>query len=300
MGTHTPGVAQAVPNSSGDAPPKTLAPSGASDCHIHIYDPRFPANVEKIRAATVSDYRLLQQRIGLERTVIVQPRNYGVDNSVTVDAIGQLGIDRARGIAVLRPEVTDAQLDRLDAGGIRGIRFTLADPATAVVSVDMIEPLARRIARLGWHVQLNMPVEDIVRNAAMLARLPTRIVFDHMGKVPHTAHPAWPIVLGLVEKGQAWVKISGAYINTEIGPPDYPDATRVAQAYVQAIPERLVWGSDGPHPGPKVKPDDAHLFDLLALWAPDESTRHRILVTNPQALYGFAPTVPSSPLEARA
>lgn len=281
---------QAVPNSSGTEPPRLKAPANAADCHIHIYDPRFHPPVAKPSNSTVQDYRLLQKRIGVTRVVIVQPRNYATDNSVTLDAIRQLGVGNARGVAVVRPTVTDAELKTLDEGGIRGIRFTVANPATAVVSIDMIEPLAKRIAALGWHVQLNMPADKIVENADMLRRLPTAVVFDHMGQLSLPAgleHPAYAVIRSLVDKGRAWVKISGAYLNTRIGPPTYADATAIAQAYVKAASERLVWGSDWPHPSPPVKPDDAVLFDLLAAWAPDEATRNRILVANPEALYGF-------------
>lgn len=283
-------VAQVVPNSGGSAPPLTPAPVHATDCHIHIYDPRFAPVVTRVTNATVADYRLLQKRLGLSRVVVVQPRNYGVDNTPTLDAIAQLGVDNARGVGVLRPDVADAELDRLHQGGIRGLRFTVGDPATAVVSVDMIEPIARRIARLDWHIQLNMPRDVIVANAALLGRLPVQVVFDHLGHVPSTEDPSWRIVMDLVQAGRAWVKLSGAYMNSESGPPAYPEATRIAQAYVAAAPERLVWGSDWPHPGPKVKPDDAGLFDLLAVWAPAATVRHRILVRNPERLYGFPTT----------
>jgi predicted TIM-barrel fold metal-dependent hydrolase len=111
----------------------------------------------------VQDYRLLQKRIGLSRVVIVTPRNYVTDNSVTLDAIQQLGVDSARGVAVIRPDVTDAQLKKLHEGGIRGIRFTVGSPVNVVVTVDMIEPLAARIAEYGWHVQLNMETQQIIR-----------------------------------------------------------------------------------------------------------------------------------------
>ncbi len=281
---------QAMPASSGAAPPRLKAPAHAADCHIHIYDARFQSSDPAFPNATVQDYRRVQNRVGVTRVVIVTPRNYGTDNSVTLDAIKQLGIANARGVAVIRPTVADAELTQLNDGGIRGIRFTVANPKTAVVSIDMIEPLAQRIAALGWHVQLNMPAEKIVEHADMLRRLPTQIVFDHMGQLPlpaGLAHPAYGVIRSLVDKGRAWVKISGAYLNTRIGPPGYADATVIAQAYVKAAPERLVWGSDWPHPSPPVKPDDAVLFDLLAAWAPEEATRNRILVDNPQWLYGF-------------
>ena len=287
---HMNSIRHAVPNSSGREAPALKAPANAADCHIHIYDPRFAPPVAKPQNATVADYRLLQQRIGVSRVVIVSPRNYATDNSVTLDAIAQLGIANARGVAVIRPQVTDAELKILHDGGIRGIRFTTGNPATAVVSVDMIEPLAKRIAAFGWHVQLNMEPGQIVDNADMLRRLPTNIVFDHMGKPPlpaGVAHPSHKIIRALLDAARAWVKISCAYSVSRIGPPTYADATPIAQAFVKAAPERLVWGSDWPHPGPKDHPNDAALFDLLTEWAPDAATRNRILVANPEALYGF-------------
>ena len=281
---------QAVPNSSGTAPPALKAPANAADCHIHIYDPRFQPLVAKPLNGAVQDYRLLQKRIGVSRVVIVQPRNYVTDNGVTLDAIRQFGIANARGVAVIRPTVTDAELRMLHDGGVRGIRFTVGNPETAAVSIDMIEPLAKRIAEFGWHVQLNMDAAQIVDNADLLRRLPTQIVFDHMGKPPlpaGTAHPSHAVIRSLLDQRRAWVKISGAYMNTQVGPPGYADAAPIAQAFVKAAPERCVWGSDWPHPGPKVHPDDAALFDLLGTWAPDDATRNRILVANPETLYGF-------------
>ena len=285
-----------VPNSSGTESPKLKAPANATDCHMHIYDPaRFPMPPSQRVAPThaaVPEYRLLQRRIGTTRVVIVQPRNYATDNRVTVDAIARLG-PNARGVAVLHPTVSDAELKRLQDAGIRGIRFSLGDPATAVVGPDMIEPLAKRIADLGWHVQFNVEGEQIVALADVLRRLPTPMVFDHL------AHPTLPagiehashaIVRGLIDRGRTWVKLSGAYSNSTIGSP-YPEATKIAQAFVRAAPERLVWGSDWPHPGVLTnKPNDALLFDLLMEWAPNVATRNRILVQNPETLYGFPRT----------
>jgi predicted TIM-barrel fold metal-dependent hydrolase len=259
---------------------------------MHMYDPRLPqlASRSPVASASVPEYRLLQKRIGTTRVVVVQPRNHATNNQVTLDAVAQLG-PNARGIAVLHPTVTDAELKKLDAGGIRGIRFSLGDPATAVVTLDMVEPLAKRVAAFGWHVQLHMPGDMIAANAALLRRLPPAIVIDHMGRLPPAvglAHPAYKVILGLIEKGRTWVKLAGAYFNSQMGPPTYADSAKIAQAFVNAAPERLVWGSDWPHPSEKEKPDDAVLFDLLAEWAMNEKTRNRILVANPEALYGFA------------
>ena len=280
-------MANSVPNTTGINPPKLKAPPGSTDCHIHIYDPRFQPAVKRPTNATVADYRLLQKRLGFSRVVIVQPRNYATDNGVTLDAIRQLGIANARGVGVIHPTVTDAELKRLNEGGIRGIRFTTGDAHTAVTTVDMIEPLAKRIAPFGWHVQLNMTVEQIVEQAAVLRRLPVQMVFDHMGKVLVIPHPAFDVIRGLVDQCKAWVKISGAYFNTRVGPPTYSDATTIAKAYLNSAPERMVWGTNWPHPWPKDPPDDAEVLDLLLTWAPDAATQKRVLVDNPAALYGF-------------
>jgi predicted TIM-barrel fold metal-dependent hydrolase len=292
--------AQQAPNSSGSEPAKLKAPPDACDCHMHIYDPRFPETNPRPglnpKNATVQDYRLLQKRTGTTRVVVVTPRNYATDNRVTVDALAQLGAD-ARGVAVLHPTVSDAELKSLGDAGIRGIRFSLGDPSTAVVTWDMVEPLAKRVADLGWHVQFNLDGDQIAEHADLLTRLPSQMVFDHMGHPTLPAgieHASFTIMRRLVDKGRTWIKLCGAYGNSKIGPPLYPEAAQIAQAFVKAAPERMVWGSDWPHPSEQAKsplPNDALLFDLLATWAPDEATRNRILVTNPEALYGFAKTI---------
>jgi D-galactarolactone isomerase len=278
--------AQQVPNSVGTEPPRLKAPANAADCHMHTYDPaRFamPPNPRPAPGnATVEDYRLFQQRIGTARVVIVQPRNYATDNRVTLYAVSQLG-PNARGVAVVTPAISDADLKAFHAGGIRGIRFSLADPGSRAVTPEMVEPLAKRVADLGWHVQLNVEGAMIDDMASLLRRLPTPMVFDHLGHPPVAAgvdHSSHKIVRELIDKGRAWVKLSGAYSNSKVGPPAYPEATKVAQAFVKAAPERLVWGSDWPHPG---LPND----NKPAEWAPDEATRTRILVQNPETLYGF-------------
>jgi len=285
--------AQQVPWSSGTAPAKTRAPPNATDCHHHIYSSRFrvdPNSTLRPGDASVADYRLLQKRIGTSRNVIVQPSTYGIYNDGLVEALGECG-PTARGVAVVNASVTDDELKRLDAARVRGVRFNLATPGGAT-TMDMLEPVAKRIAPMGWHVQFNMSADATVAARDVLNRLPCQIVFDHLAHMPQPAgagHPAFAVVVDLLQKGKAWVKLSGAYADTLVGPPTYADATAVAQAYVKAAPERLVWGSDWPHPSERTdKPDDALLFDLLAQWAPDEAVRNRILVDNPARLYGFS------------
>ncbi len=290
IGTRQARAQQAVPYSAGTEAPKLKAPAGATDCHMHIYDSRFPiAPTATLRPpdAHVDDYRLLQQRIGTERNVIVTPSTYGTDNRCTLDAMRAIG-SRARGVAVVDTSVSDAALKEMAAAGVRGIRFNLVQ--AGATTVEMIEPLSKRVNELGWHIQIHMLGDKIVEIAEVLQRLPSPIVFDHLGRIPQpqgTDHPAFRVVADLVEKGRAWVKLSGAYIDSKSGPPAYADTTKVAQAYAKLAPERLVWGSDWPHPTEKTKPDDAVLFDLLAEWVPSEAARVRILRDNPATLYDF-------------
>jgi predicted TIM-barrel fold metal-dependent hydrolase len=288
---------ETVPHSDGTARPATVAPPGACDAHMHVYDRRFPttgASAAMLDHATADDYRALQRRIGTRRTVVVQPRVHGTDNGVTLAAIATLGRAVTRGIAVLRPDVSDAELARLDAGGIRGIRFTLYTPTHAATGFDMVEPLAHRMHELGWHVQLHWNADQIVEHAALLRRLPGTVVFDHLARLPlsgEPTHPAFGVVRALLDDGRAWVKLSGAYLDSRLGAAGrYADTDAVAGGWARLAPERTVWGSDWPHPteGAHVKPDDAALFDLLARWVPDEAARRRVLVDNPTVLYGFS------------
>jgi predicted TIM-barrel fold metal-dependent hydrolase len=284
---------EAVPNSSGTERPKLKAPPQSCDCHQHIYDPaRFPPQQAGVEPnSTVPDYRLLQKRIGTTRNVITTPRPYLTDNRVTLDAVEEFG-KNARGIAVVNPSVTDEELKALDRGGIRGLRFSLSgNPATAAaVTVDMVEPLSKRVADLGWHVKISAAADIIVAHEDVWNRLPSRILFDHMGRIPPPAganHPAFKIIRGLIDKGRTWVLLSVGFDNSKEGASAYPYLVKVGQAYVQAAPERVVWGSNWPHPNETIKPDDAVLFDLLTQWAPQKGSRKRILVENPEELYGF-------------
>ncbi len=283
-----------VPNSAGTSRPRFKAPPDACDCHLHIYDPAFEMAWPSLRAVTdasTREYRLLQERLGTTRAVVVQPAAYGTDNRVTLDAVARLGAERARGVAVAHPSVSDAELETWHAGGIRGLRFTLHDPHTAITSTDMIEPLARRVQALGWHVQLHLRGEQIVAMADLVLGLPGTVVIDHMARLPQPAsthHAALAIVKRLLDGGRAWVKLSGPYLDSRTGSPRYADVKPVARALIEHAPERMVWGSDWPHPTESGgKPDDAVLLDLLQEWVDSEPARKRILVANPAELYGF-------------
>lgn len=278
-----------VPYSAGTERARTKAPAHAVDCHQHIYDPRFPLDLKAISLAgyaTVADYRLLQKRIGTSRNVIVTPSAYRTDNGCLLDALQQFGKNNAKGVAVVDTEVTEAELKRLDAAGVRGIRFFLAP--NGVTTVEMVRPLAKRIEPLGWHIQVNATPERVLASMPAWQDVPVPVVFDHMGHAPGVDSELFQEISKLLQADKAWVKVSGAYLDTKTGPPAYADTSAVAKAFIKEAPERMVWGSDWPHPSVKEKPDDAVLFDLLASWVPDERLRNRILVDNPARLYRFA------------
>ncbi len=203
------GAQTAVPNSSGTASPTLQAPPDTCDCHHHIYDAvRFPppagSSNPMVSQGRAEEYQLLKKRLRTTRSVIVTPAPYVTDNRVTLDAISRFG-GSARGVAVVRPEVTDAELQALDRGGIRGIRFSL-NPSAALLSpvttIDMVEPLSKRIASLGWHVQVNLTPDGIASAEALWNRLPTPIVFDHIAGIPGragTRHPAYAVVRRLTD-----------------------------------------------------------------------------------------------------
>ncbi|HXA97894.1 MAG TPA: amidohydrolase family protein [Candidatus Dormibacteraeota bacterium] len=286
-----PAAAQAVKWSGGAAAPNLKAPTNATDCHHHIYDAKYPVDPKATLRpddALVEDYRALQKRIGTTRNVIVQPSTYGIDNRCTLDALVAMG-PAARAVVVVNDAVSDAELKRMHALGARGIRFNLAQ--AGATTPEMMEPLSKRVDALGWHIQINAPPGKIMEIMPILDRVASPIVFDHLAHIPEpdgVNHPLYAKVRALMDKGRTWVKLSGAYADTKVGPPTYADSSAVARAYAKAAPERCVWGSDWPHPTEKDKPDDAVLFDLLADWVPDERARHRVLVENPAVLYGFA------------
>ena len=289
------GVEQTVPFSSGTAPPRSEVPAQACDSHIHIFSTRFPASPhwkgEAVSDSDVPAYRLFQKRIGTSRAVVVTPSTYGVDNRATLDGVAQLG-GSARAVVVVDAEIADAELKRMADEGAVGIRVNFVTPQSwGATTAERLQTMAKKIAPLGWHVQVYMTADQIVEHETVLSGLPTTLVIDHLGRLPPatgTDHRADAVIRRLLDGGRTWMKLSGAYLNTAVGPPDYPDASRVARAFAAAAPERMVWGSDWPHRGEKHMPDDAALFDLLARWAPDEATRRRILVDNPATLYGFS------------
>jgi D-galactarolactone isomerase len=273
------------------ARPRLKAPPGTCDTHMHIYDRRYPkAPTARIDApdAPVSDYLKVRERLGIERTVVVQPSTYGTDNRCTTEAMKTLGAG-TRGVAVVDQTVTDAELDRLTGLGIRGIRFFML-PGGAL-PWDILETMAARVAPFGWHVQLQLDGRQLPDYEAVLARLPCDLVIDHVGKflepVP-VEHPSFRALERLVGRG-AWVKLSAPYEVSKVGAPNYDDVGTLAKALVKIAPDRMLWATNWPHPTPGVpKPDDAWMLDMLLDWVPEEAARRKVLVDNPAHLYGFS------------
>ncbi|MFD2753871.1 amidohydrolase family protein [Comamonas terrae] len=284
----------AVPHSTGLNRPVQMPPPLACDSHMHIFDPRFAPSPHWTRQppdAPVAAYRLLQQRLGTQRAVVVTPSTYGTDNACTLDALAQLG-DSARGVAVVAHDVGDAELDLLAARGVCGLRVNFVTPQSwGKTTQQMLTTLAGKVQRLGWHIQVFVHPEQLVQLASVLAALPVPLVVDHLGRIDPaegTRGLAYDALRRLLDGGNTWVKLSGAYMRSTVHGPSYADTLPLGRALVRAAPERLVWGSDWPHttevPG---SVNDADLVDLLAAWAVTPATLERILVDNPAHLYGF-------------
>jgi D-galactarolactone isomerase len=273
--------------------PRLKAPPGTTDTHMHIYAPpgAYPiaaAAVGPKPEGDVDAYAEIQARLGLARTVVVQPTHYGADNRCTLDAIARL--PDARGVAVVTPDIDDGEFERLGEGGIRGVRFQMVPGGmTAWAETDR---LAARAHEFGWHAQLQLDGRELPDRLAQIRGWPGDLVIDHVGRffepVP-VDDPAFRVLLDLVAGGRCWVKLSAPYIHSRAGPPYFDDVGVLAKALLAAAPERMLWASNWPHPSHvDDPPDDGMLLDVLLDWAPDETQRRMILVDNPAALYGFA------------
>lgn len=289
-------VTAAIPEVDGPVPtprkPSLRLPSGAVDCHAHVFGPydRFPLTLPRSYSppeASLDQYEALLATMGFDRGVLVQPSVHGTDNRSMVDALRRAP-DRLRGVAVVDPAVGDAELDDLHAAGVRGVRVNVL--FAGGTDLAQTEKLAARIAPRGWHVQLLVDLGTMPDFASRFGDFPCPVVVDHMGHVgPSRAagSPGFQGLLDLLRKGTAWVKLSGAYRVTETGPP-FADVAPVARDLIAANPAQCVFATDWPHPALKwPMPDDGDLVDLFAAWEPDEARRRAIFVDNPERLYGF-------------
>jgi predicted TIM-barrel fold metal-dependent hydrolase len=276
-----------IPFTAGTAPPRIPVPRGAVDCHHHVYDGAAPVvpGGRPHADATLADHARVLARLGVDRHVLVQPSTYGLDNALHLAALRQAGLARARMVAVVAPDAPRAELRAMGEAGVVGARANLVQGIP--LSAGDVAPLGRTMAEMGWHLQLYATPPIIAGLAPVLRALPSPVVFDHFAQLPlrdWDASPAWGVVMDLMQAGRAWMKLSSPYALDQARPEAVGD---LARALVKAVPERLVWGTNWPHPNATTIPDDAALLDRLAEWAPEEGVRHRILVENPARLYGF-------------
>jgi predicted TIM-barrel fold metal-dependent hydrolase len=281
-------------------------PPNACDCHTHIHgDPaRFPyfsGRVYTPEMALPEEMAMLHKALHMQRVVIVTPSVYGTDNSATLYGMKARG-PNARGVAVIDEKTPESDLDAMGKAGIRGIRLNLAtsgqnDPSAGR---QRFQAAADRVKGRKWHVQMytNLAVISSIKDLVLASPVP--VVFDHFGGAQGALGPMQPgfdDLLALVRSGKAYVKISGAYRASKQAP-DYPDAAPLAQMLIAANPDRIVWGTDWPHPNsasgrpaqavtPLFQIDDGRLLNQLPVWAPDAAVRRKILVDNPARLYGF-------------
>jgi predicted TIM-barrel fold metal-dependent hydrolase len=284
--------------------PSFAVPKGACDCHVHIFGPdeAFPLSPKRLYTpgpASIDDLRALHRALHIDRVVVVHPSPYGADNTCTVDAVRKLGA-RARGVAVIDDATTDAMLDDMHDAGIRGVRVNLesygeSDPA---IAGRHLQHAAERVARLGWHVQTYTNLAILATLHDTILKLPTPLVVDHFGRPKAslgTAQPGFAEILALLRSGKVYVKISAPYRISH--QPHYTDAAPIARAMIAANPDRVVWGTDWPHPGaaernpaviePFRPEDDGHALNRLAGWTQSAAELKKILVDNPARLYQF-------------
>ncbi|GHE21495.1 amidohydrolase family protein [Halomonas urumqiensis] len=271
--------------------PHLEAPAGATDCHIHLYLPGHAAQAGGppiAELATCEHYRRVQRRLGLERVVVTQSNAYQRDNGALLEALDQLGTRIARGVAAVGPDVTDACLDDWHARGVRGARI-MNLPCGAYTHRDMAA-IERRIRPYGWHLMVQFNGVHLDDYLDGLLQLEGDYIIDHIGKfMPPVAADDRRVdeILRLLDRGNAWFKICGAYEASEAGAP-WDDVGAIARRVIRHAPERILWGSNWPHVGVTrdAYPDDAAQLDVLLEWASPEA-RKKILVDNPAALYGF-------------
>lgn len=277
-------------------PPRAFTPPpGATDAHCHIFGPahRFPFAENRTYTPPDSgfdEFRELQKTLGLSRAVFVQASCHGTDNRAMLDAMAR-GEGSYAGVAMIDDSHSDAELDGMHEAGVRGIRFNFVKHLGGAPDLNVFWRRVGRIESRGWHVELHFDAKDLPEHTELLARMPVPYIIDHMARVDAAAGVDQPSFQSLLEllagDDRAWVKISGAERLTAGGAPPYSDVVPFASALVAAAPDRLLWGTDWPHPNVREMPDDGDLVDFLGEMVPDERTRNRILVDNPETLYDF-------------
>ena len=271
--------------------PKYTPPPRACDGHCHIFGPasRFPYAPD--RRYTPQDtgretLAALHRHLGLERAILVQASCHGTDNNAMLDAL-EWSKGRWRGVAMVKKDVTDLELTTLHEAGVRGVRFNFVAHLGGAPDLKNVQAVIARVTPLGWHIQLHLDAEDIETYRDFLKSLRVPFIIDHMGRV-EAKHgldqKPFRHLLELMKNELAWIKVSGPERVSSAGKP-FHDAMPFARALIAAAPDRVLWGTDFPHPNVKWMPNDGELVDLFAATVQDDATRKKILVDNPARLY---------------
>jgi 2-pyrone-4,6-dicarboxylate lactonase len=274
--------------------PKYRPPPGACDAHCHIFGPGdvYPYAPDRSYTppdAPLSRFKALQKTLGLSRAVLVNASCHGSDNTVIVDAIAQSG-GAYRGVANSDDSFTEKDFEKLHLAGFRGVRFNFVKHLGGMPDMGEFQRTLERIRPFGWHIDLHFDAGDLIEHDALLKSLPVPFIIDHMGRVPTKnglGQEPFKLLLNLARNNEkCWIKISGSE-RISSGPP-FTDAVPFAQALIEAAPDRILWGTDWPHPNiAKHMPNDGDLVDLIPLMMPDAALQEHILVDNPHRLYEF-------------
>ena len=285
---------QYLPFDPNPRPPKSPPPPKSCDSQFHVFGSREkypvrPGTVYEAQEATFAKAQKMHRILGLQRGVIVQSTAYGVDHRAVLDALAEGG-NSFRGVAVVNDTVSDAELKKLHDAGVRGARFNFYKAVNFAPSVESFSHSVGRIQEIGWFAKLHLGAGDLNEYDSLFRKLKLNVVIDHMGR-PDMAlglkDPNVSKVVELLKTGNWWVMLSNGHKQSKTGYP-WSDAIPIARAYIEAAPDRVIWGSDWPHPLSTEKvPNDADLLELLYRYAPDERERRKILVDNPTALFGF-------------
>ena len=271
--------------------PRFKQPPGATDAHCHVFGPAAKFPYAPNRRYTPEDapkemLRALHDHLRISRAVIVQASCHGIDNAAMLDCIAS-DPKRYRGVAIVNDGFTDKDFDTLHAGGVRGVRFNFVKHLGGAPDMAVFNRVMDRIKGRGWHVVLHLDAPDIIPLSDVMRKLPLPFVIDHMGRVPAKDGVDQPPLRALLELSRlenCWIKVCGA---ERISMPPYDKAVPIAHAIVEAAPERVLWGTDFPHPNPTHEADEADLVDLVPQYAPDAAMQKRLLVDNPARLYDF-------------
>ena len=271
--------------------PRFKLPQGSCDAHCHVFGPGVKFPYAPNRRYTPDDapkemLAALHVHLGIERAVIVQASCHGTDNAAMLDCIAS-DPKRYRGVAIVDDGFTDAAYDKLDRGGVRGVRFNFVKHLGGAPDMAVFNRVIDRIKGRGWHVVLHLDAPDIIPLSSMMKKLPLPFVIDHMGRVPSAAGVDQPPLRALIELSaheNCWIKVCGA---ERISMPPYAAAVPIARALVEAASTRVLWGTDFPHPNATHEADEADLVDLVPQFAPQALAQKHLLVDNPARLYGF-------------